>query len=333
MKLTTILQQARRNRALSLVFSLLLIAAAVALRMLTPITLSYVTFYPAVILATVAGGWAVGVGAMLISTACVLLVIAPVTGSPTGNVYTYWNVGAFWFVCLLIIWLTNLLIDVLMSTREKADKLQVLYRKLAAAEKRQQTLMRELSHRLKNQYAVILAMARAVGNTSTSVAAYQEAFSERLQSMSRSHDLLTRRDWKAVSLRDLINSELKAFRQEGRLEVRGDDLWLKEHAVVNIGLALHELATNAAKHGAWSGPEGKVIVSWLASDDNLQFCWQESGGPPPRPGEARGFGSKILEKIVPVALQGSGGLKFAPEGLSWVLDVPATCLDAGEDLP
>lgn len=82
MNLTAILQQARRHPALSQLFSLFLIAAAVALRMLTPITLSYVTFYPAVILATAAGGWVIGAGAMLLSTLCVFLVIAPLTGRP-----------------------------------------------------------------------------------------------------------------------------------------------------------------------------------------------------------------------------------------------------------
>jgi two-component sensor histidine kinase len=331
MNLTTILQQARQNRALSIVFSLLLIVAAVALRMLTPITLSYVTFYPAVILATVAGGWLVGIAVMLLSTFCVVFVIAPLAPGDSVSPTTLWNVGAFWLVCLLIIWLTDLLIDVLMSTREKAEKLEVLYQKLAAAEQQQHTLMRELSHRMKNQYAVILAMARAAGHDSGSVAEFQAAFSDRLQSMSRAHDLLTRQEWKAVRLRDLIDSELAAFGPEGRLEVRGADLWLREHAVVNIGMALHELATNASKHGAWSGPCGKVTVSWTASEGGLLFTWSETGGPPAERGERRGFGSRILKDIVPAALQGTGTLDMGSEGLRWTLLLPPECLATADN--
>jgi two-component sensor histidine kinase len=331
MNLTAILQQARKYPVRSLIFSVLLIVAAVALRIFTPITLSYVTFYPAVILATVAGGWRFGVAAMLISAISGVFIATLVGEGPANDAYSFWNVGAFASVCLLIIWITDLLIDLLMSTRDKADKLDVLYQKLATAEKRQHTLMRELSHRMKNQYAVILAMARAVGMDSTSVTEFQKAFSDRLHSMSRAHDLLTRRDWKAVPLRDLVNSELEAFRQGNRLEAGGDDVWLKEQAVVNIGMALHELATNSSKHGAWSDARGLVTVSWTLAEGNLLFRWQETCGPPAKSSDRRGFGSKILEKIVPSALQGDGALEFAPEGLCWTLNVPAACLDIGED--
>lgn len=184
---------------------------------------------------------------------------------------------------------------------------------------------------MKNQYAVILAMARAAGTGSQTVSEFQSGFSDRLQSMSRAHDLLTRKEWKAVPLRDLITSELGAFSREDRLDLRGDDVWLKEHAVVNMGMALHELATNASKHGAWSGPRGRISISWSIMGGDLTFVWREEGGPPARPRDHQGFGSKILERIVPTALQGTGVLKILPEGLCWTLTVPATCLDLGED--
>lgn len=218
-----------------------------------------------------------------------------------------------------------------MAMQEKADNLKVLNRKLAVAERLQHTLMRELSHRMRNQYAVILAMARAVGNESPTVAEFQAGFSDRLHSMSRPHDLLTRKDWKSVPLRDLISSELEAFSREDRLDVQGHDVWLKEQAVVNMGMALHELATNASKHGAWSGVSGKVTVSWRMSDGNLHFTWRESGGPPTTPGEHRGFGSAILRRVVPSALQGTGKVDLLPDGLCWTLSVPVACLDPGED--
>jgi two-component sensor histidine kinase len=329
--LTTLLQQARQNRALSLAFSLILIAAAVLLRLLTPVTLSYVTFYPAVILATVAGGWMVGLIALSISTLCVFFLIVPLAGSPATNVYSFWNLGAFWLVCLLIIWLTDLLADLLMSTKGKAQRLELLNQKLAEAEERQHNLMRELSHSMKNQYSVILAMARAAGHQSTSVAEFQLSFADRLHSMSRAHDLLTHKEWKSVPMRDLITAEIEAFSQRGGLDVQGDNVWLREHAVVNIGMALHELATNSIKYGAWSTAGGRVSVRWTLTARELHFTWQEEGGPPVKPGEHQGFGSMILEKIVPSALQGTASLQLPPEGLCWTLNLPLACLDMGED--
>ena len=331
MYLTTLLQQARQNRGLSLAFSLFLIAAAVLLRVLTPVTLSYVTFYPAVILATVAGGWMVGLGALLISTLCVFLVIVPLAGSPSANVYSLWNLGAFWLVCLLIIWLTDLLVDLLMSAEGKAQKLELLNRKLASAEKRQHTLMRELSHRMKNQYSVILAMARAAGHQSSSVAEFQEFFADRLHSMSRAHDLLTRKQWKSVPLRDLITAEIEAFSKMGSLEVQGSGVLAQgarrgehRHGPSRTGHQLDQVRgmVRCQRQGADSlDPQRQRPAPLL----------QEEGGPPVMRGEHRGFGSKMLELIVPTALQGSASLQFLPEGICWTLRVPLSCIDMGED--
>lgn len=149
--------------------------------------------------------------------------------------------------------------------------------------------------------------------------------------MSWAHDLLTRTEWNSVPLRDLITSEIEAFSRRGRLEVEGDGVRLKEHAVVNIGMALHELATNSIKYGAWSVASGRVKVRWTVTPGHLLFTWQEEGGPPVRAGKHRGFGSKILETIVPSALQGSASLAFPAEGgrsafqryaLTWVKTAP-----------
>ena len=327
MGLTTFLPKVRNNPVAGLSVAALLIGLAILLRMTTPVTLTYVTFYPAVILATVAGGRLHGLAAMLVATVAAWYFIVRTHGALDHGTTDLWNAGAFWTVCLLIIFLTDLLVELLMSAQERTERLEKLYRRVLASEKQQHILMDELSHRMKNQYSVILAMARATEGSSTSIAEFQAAFSERLQSMSRAHSLLTSHGWAAVSLTELIKTELQPFAHSGRVELHGPDVKLKEQAVVNFGMALHELATNSAKHGAWSGRKGKVILDWTAANGVFRFTWQERDGPTVSEGERRGFGRLILEKVVPASVQGESRLDFAPDGLRWTLTVPSSCED------
>lgn len=327
MDLTRLLLEIRKNPAIGIAVAAVLTAAAVLLRMTTPITLTYVTFYPAIIMATLAGGWILGVGAMLLATACAAYFFVPPMGSMALTGSDVWNAGAFWVVCSVIIVLTNLLVHLLTSANQKAEHLAELNDRLARAETQQGVLMRELAHRMKNQYAVILAMARATEGSTHTAAEFQNSFSERLQSMSRAHDLLTRQGWEAVSLTDLIRSELDAFAEHGRLEVQGSDVRLKEQAVVNFGMALHELATNATKYGAWSKPGGRVSISWSLDKHGLTFRWVESDGPAVIDGKRRGFGRSMLEKIVPNSLQGSAVIAYEASGFCWTLTVPVSWLE------
>lgn len=328
MDLTRLLLEIRQNPAIGIAVAAVLTAAAVLLRMTTPVTLTYVTFYPAIVMATLAGGWIMGVGAMLLATACAAYFFVPPMGSMALHGSDIWNAGAFWLVCSVIIVLTNLLVDLLMSANQKADNLAELNARLAKAEEQQGVLMRELAHRMKNQYAVILAMARASEGSAHTVAEFQHAFSDRLQSMSRAHDLLTQQGWEAVSLSNLIRAELEPFAEHGQLEVKGRDVNLKEQAVVNFGMAIHELATNAAKYGAWSKPGGKVSIGWEVTDEGLVFRWEEVGGPAVSEASRRGFGRSMLEKIVPTSLQGTARLDYAGEGVRWTLTVPAFWLES-----
>lgn len=329
MDLTAVLLKVRQNPAAGAAAALATLALAIVVRMTTPITLSYASFYPAVILATVAGGWPMGIGVMLLAAASALFFFVPPYWSFAVKATDFLNAAAFCFVCLIIIAFINLLVELLVTTHQRAKSFAALSERLAESEQQQQTFMRELSHRMKNQYSVILAMARATGGKAVSVDEYKETFAERLRGMSRAHDLLTKTGWEPVPLGELIESTLEPFVEEGRLTTSGPDLRLKEQAVVNFAMALHELATNSAKYGAWSGQKGNVHIVWSLQNGSLTFDWRESDGPEVTESVRRGFGRMILEDIVPAALNGTSRLDFLPQGLCWTLTMPDVDFEPG----
>jgi PAS domain S-box-containing protein len=196
------------------------------------------------------------------------------------------------------------------------------------AEERMQLVMRELTHRSKNLLAVIQAMAREAAAFSPDLESFHRTFGERLRGLARSHDLLVTRNWEGASIDELVRSQL-AFLGQGdtaRIEIEGGAVVLAPQAAQNLGLALHELATNAVKHGALSAPDGKVQIAWLVVGDGereqrLRLTWRESGAGPIEPPGRRGFGQAVLEEIVPGMLDGTARMYFAAEGLLWDLDV------------
>jgi PAS domain S-box-containing protein len=191
-------------------------------------------------------------------------------------------------------------------------------------------LMRELTHRSKNLLAVIQAMARQSLSLLTTPEEFVVRFSERLSGLAGSHDLLSSDDWAGASLVQLIRSQLQHYGDlfGTRIQLQGPNLILRPEAAQNIGIALHELSTNAAKFGALSVPNGTVTVSWtLTTDENnsrrMHMCWEEKGGPAVMPPNHRGFGHMVMDRITGQALGGSSQAHFAPEGVCWTLDVPA----------
>jgi PAS domain S-box-containing protein len=192
-------------------------------------------------------------------------------------------------------------------------------------------LMRELTHRSKNLLAVIQAMARQSLSLHTSPEEFVERFTERLNGLAGSHDLLLRDDWAGASLIQLIRSQLQHYDDlfDSRIHLEGTDLILRPEAAQNIGIALHELSTNAAKFGALSVPGGTVTVSWsiVADGDNtrrMQMRWKEQSGPPVILPAHKGFGRMVMDRIAGQALGGQSKAVFAPDGVYWELDVPAS---------
>lgn len=199
--------------------------------------------------------------------------------------------------------------------------MDVTDRKLA--EERIVLLMREISHRSKNLLAVVQSIASQTVRTSQQLSDFEDKFSHRLLSLAGSQDLLVKENWKGVTLADLVHRQLEMFIVPGRqLVIDGPELYLEASAAQAIGLALHELATNALKHGAWSSAKGMVTVSWSLREETNRLAWTESGGPPVEEPASSGFGTFLITNAVADTVGGEAVLAFLPSGLSWTLIFP-----------
>jgi two-component sensor histidine kinase len=196
-----------------------------------------------------------------------------------------------------------------------------------ASEDQLRLLLRELTHRSKNLLAVIQAIARQTASRTSSIDDFLQNFSNRLVAIGCSHDLLVADDWHGASLRALIERQLlvPADHLGDQFSLAGENVILKPEAVHNLGLALHELATNARKYGALSTEAGRVTISWQFSEDaeKLKLVWEERGGPPVITPERGGFGRAMIETVVGQALQSEAKLTFAPKGVRCVIVLPA----------
>jgi two-component sensor histidine kinase/CHASE1-domain containing sensor protein len=197
-----------------------------------------------------------------------------------------------------------------------------------AVEEHQKLLLGELNHRVKNTLATIQSIAAQTLRSSADLAEFQEAFEARLVALSEAHNLLSRENWRGVTLDDLVRRELTphGLGDGDRMAVTGPAVWLPPSAAVALGMAIHELATNAARHGALSSTSGRVSVSWSVATSGpwprLTLVWQESGGPPVQPPQRRGFGSRMIERGLRHDLQGEAKLHFEATGLRCVIEAP-----------
>lgn len=192
-------------------------------------------------------------------------------------------------------------------------------------------LMRELTHRSKNLLAVIQAMARQTAKHTGNVQTFLERFSARVQALARSHDILVQESWHGASLKELVRSQLAYYldREPDQISIEGPDVRLKPEAAQSLGLALHELASNAAKHGSLSQAGGRVEINWQPLEDaGILLLWRETRGPKVSAPKRRGFGSMVIEHNLARALDASVALDFASEGLTCRVAVPKNQLVA-----
>ncbi len=195
-------------------------------------------------------------------------------------------------------------------------------------EERQALLVRELHHRVKNTLATVQALVGATGRSSGSFEEFYTSFSKRISSLAKTHNLLTEDYWQAAPLRDLALNELKPFAEsrKPRFMLIGPQIELSADLAVPIGMALHELTTNAVRHGALSVPDGYVEVRWdIVTDESgrrLQLEWIERGGPPARPPTQEGFGSTLLRRVLPMQINADVQTDFDAEGLKFRLVAP-----------
>lgn len=188
------------------------------------------------------------------------------------------------------------------------------------AEDQQALLVRELHHRVKNTLATVQAIMGSTARTVDNIEDFKTAIFGRIQSLAKTH-LLLADDVRAVDFADILRSELDAFDSGigGRITLQGPEVALTSQIAVSLGMAIHELTTNAAKHGALSVYGGKVEVTWSVTIDatrrTLTFDWVESGGPPVKEPTREGFGSRLLDFVLPGQIQARTRIEYAPEGV------------------
>jgi PAS domain S-box-containing protein len=189
-------------------------------------------------------------------------------------------------------------------------------------------LMRELTHRSKNLLAVIQAMARQTARYSGSIDGFLGRFAARLQGLAASHDLLINEGWHGASLRELIRSQLATYfdGDQGPVAIEGPEIALKPEAAQNVGLALHELAINAEQFGALSIASGRVSVNWGADHpgEAVTLAWCEQFGPKVKTRRKRGFGSLVIERNLPRAIDAKVEMNFDVDGLRCHIEIPAS---------
>jgi PAS domain S-box-containing protein len=192
--------------------------------------------------------------------------------------------------------------------------------------------MRELSHRTKNLLAVVQGLAHMIGRRSEDVEEFQSRFGGCLQALAYCHDLLVQHDWQGATLEELLRVQLAPFTgsADGRVIVRGPPVHLTPQSMQSVGLTVHELATNATKHGALSNETGSIAIAWHgAPGEPVRLTWRESGGPPVRAPSRKGFGQVVFERIG-ATLDGGIETDFRPDGLVCEMTIGASNLRSGE---
>lgn len=201
------------------------------------------------------------------------------------------------------------------------------------AEERQTLLIRELHHRVKNTLATVQAIVGSTARTASSIETFYEAFVGRIKSLAHTHSVLTEATWQTAQLSDLLLSELRPYAEvsdeggaEGRVSLDGPAIDLPSEIAVPVGMAIHELTTNAAKYGALSNRVGRVAVTWSLEPGGpagtLKFSWRESGGPPVRAPTRQGFGSRLLQRVLITQVQAEVVTDYDPGGFSLTMLAP-----------
>lgn len=193
-----------------------------------------------------------------------------------------------------------------------------------SAEERLKVLIHELNHRVRNVMSVAQAVVRLSFTSGSSLSDVQKTCEGRLQALANAMSLLTATDWKSVNFRSLITDEILPFSE--RIRTSGPDIALKARSAQTFALLLHELATNAAKHGALSVPDGKVLLEWTIDKSGpepiFRLLWRELDGPAVTPPTHRGFGELLVRRIAPRDVSGRGKVTYAASGFEYEIEAP-----------
>lgn len=203
------------------------------------------------------------------------------------------------------------------------------HRDRAQAHKRQEFLIAELNHRVRNILNLVRGLVSQSASGSESIEDFAEIVGKRIYALARAHDQVTQANWSPASLYTLIRTECRAYAEgeEERVFMRGPDAMLTPAAFTSLALVIHELMTNSSKYGALSDPRGRVEIAMSRdAEDGLNISWTEVGGPPVAPPRRSGFGSTIIAHTVPHELGGTASVDFRPEGLVAHFSLPASAI-------
>lgn len=219
-------------------------------------------------------------------------------------------------------------VDLYRKTKQLArvnDELEVRVQErtaeLEAAIAQQELLAREVDHRARNALAVIQSIVSMMPPTSGPTLA--KVIDGRIRAMARAHTLLSHARWEGADLSKLVDEELEPYKAVDRISIRGPAVAIRPAVAQNFALAIHEMATNAAKYGALSTPRGRLDVSWSLNSERLVLRWKESSGPEARQPEKLGFGSKVIEASIKRQLNGLVENEWTIDGLHTTLTVPS----------
>jgi PAS domain S-box-containing protein len=200
-----------------------------------------------------------------------------------------------------------------------------------SAEEQQRVLFEEMHHRLKNTLATVQGLVYQSMRHAPDMASAGEAIQHRLVAMGKAHNLLIERKWISADLGDVVRDAVNAYMGPGvRMEIAGAPLTLSSRVALSFAMLLNELCTNAVKHGAWSTEAGKVRITWKDDGGAFRFTWAEQGGPSVMSPTRRGFGSRLIEDLLPNNVDATATVSFEPAGFAFQLDAPSARLKSLE---
>jgi two-component sensor histidine kinase len=194
-------------------------------------------------------------------------------------------------------------------------------------EEQQGKLVAELDHRVKNVLATVQAIAAQTLQASSTMEHFVAALDGRIRSMGLTHELLSHRRWRGIPLAELVGRELAPYATGSNTEFSGPEVMLSAEAGQAMATVLHELVTNAAKHGALSASSGRVSIDWRlplngSASGRLALTWRETGGPLVVPPRKSSYGMQVVRELVPYELGGTVDHVLAPEGAQCQLEIP-----------
>jgi two-component sensor histidine kinase len=291
----------RVHSAAAFVFAILCVAVAtvarLAIDLIVPHADPFVTYFPAIMIATLAGGWVAGMLVFFSATiVAYFLFVPPHYFEYSSTLDNAVNIALFAFATLLILWVS--------------EQFRRIIRQLNEEEHYRQIVVDELGHRVKNNFATIYAILRHELRGHPEI---WDSVAGRLRALSAADDFLVKGERGSINIRQIVAQELASY-DVSRISFTGDNVDIHGKLAVVLSLIVHELATNAAKYGALSSPQGRLDISWRMDANDIALDWVESGGPPVNAPERRSFGSNLIEHGL-AAFGGNAKIAFAITGV------------------